>query len=128
MPRRAGQLVSQGDSKWLVRVFRGRDAGGRRRYHSRVIHGTKKDAQRYLTKALRELDLGEFIEAFFIPAAQRGLEYLTIALPVKDPRLPALQRRFSTRSWHSRLYQVMWPGQSEVDLQDAPCLPDVALL
>ena len=75
-----------------------------------------------------DLDLGEFIEAFFIPAAQRGLEYLTIALPVKDPRLPALQRRFSTRSWHSRLYQVMWPGQSEVDLQDAPCLPDVALL
>src|SRR3990172_12259001 len=73
MPGRSGQLVSRGESKWLVRVFLGRDARGRRRYHARMVRGTKKDAQRYLTKAHRDLDLGEFIE----PSDKALSAYLT---------------------------------------------------
>jgi integrase len=60
--RKTGQIIQKGPRKWLVRVFLGRDARGKRRYHGRTIPGTKKDAQRYLTKALREMDLDEFVE------------------------------------------------------------------
>jgi len=61
--RKAGQMVERGDNKWLVRVFTGRnDATGKRIYHNKTIHGTKKDAQRYLNGVLRDLDLGLFAE------------------------------------------------------------------
>jgi len=60
--RRSGQVVARAEAIWLVRVFLGRDARGRRRYHNKTVHGTKKDAQRYLTKAQRDNDLGQFVE------------------------------------------------------------------
>lgn len=58
----AGQLVQRGERSWYVRVFLGRDADGQRKFHNKTIHGTKKDAQRYLNAVLRELDLGAFVE------------------------------------------------------------------
>ena len=59
----AGQIIPRGKGKWLVRVFLGRDPDtGKRRYHNHTIHGTKKDAERYLTATLREKDLGIFVE------------------------------------------------------------------
>jgi integrase len=60
--RKTGQIIQKGPRKWLVRVFLGRDATGKRRYHGRTVPGTKKDAQRYLTKVLRECDLDQFVE------------------------------------------------------------------
>lgn len=75
-----------------------------------------------------EAMLPDFIEAFFPLAAQSGVEFLTLALPTTDPRLPALRRRFSTRTWRSRLYRVSWPGQPCIDFEAAGFLPDVALL
>ena len=58
----AGQLVSRGKRTWLVRVFLGRDSEGKRRYHNKTIHGTKKEAQRYLNVVLRDVDAGVFME------------------------------------------------------------------
>ena len=58
----AGQIIQRGENVFLVRVFLGRDKDGKRRYHNKTIHGTKKDAQRYLTAVLRERDLGTFAE------------------------------------------------------------------
>ncbi len=57
----AGQVIKRGENTWLVRVYLGED-GGKRKYHNKTIHGTKKDAQAYLTKALRERDTGTFVE------------------------------------------------------------------
>ncbi len=54
----AGQIVKKSDNTWLVRIFIGRDAEGKRKYFSKTIHGPKKDAQKYLTAKLREQDLG----------------------------------------------------------------------
>ena len=65
----AGQIVRRGPGRWLVRIYLGRDAAGKRRYHNKTIHGTKRDADRYRTKTLRELDTGTFVEA-----SQRTLE------------------------------------------------------
>jgi len=58
-----GQIVKRGDSTWYIRIFLGRDANGKRKYFNKTIHGTKKDAQKFLTAKTREKDLGIFIEA-----------------------------------------------------------------
>lgn len=61
--RSAGQIIQRGSRTWLVRSYLGRDGdGGKRRYHNKTVHGTKKDAQRYLNAALRDKDLGTFVE------------------------------------------------------------------
>lgn len=57
-----GQIIARGERTWLARVFLGRDANGKRRYHNHTIHGTKKDAQAYLTAVLRDMDLGTYVE------------------------------------------------------------------
>jgi integrase len=55
----AGQIIERGERTWLVRIFRGRDPRtGKRVYDGHTVHGTKKDAQRYLNGALRDRDLG----------------------------------------------------------------------
>src|SRR4051812_33408086 len=59
----AGQVIKRGDDTWLVRVFTGRDAKGKRRYFNKTVHGTKKEAEKYLTAKLRERDLGVFVES-----------------------------------------------------------------
>ena len=58
-----GQLVNRGKNRWLVRVPRGRDMRGKRLYHNKTVHGSKKDALAYLTKVLREVQVGTFVEA-----------------------------------------------------------------
>lgn len=52
MRRAQGQIIARGKNTWLVRTFAGRDGNDRRQYHSRTIHGTKAEAQRYLTDEL----------------------------------------------------------------------------
>lgn len=58
----AGQLIQRGERTWLIRVYLGRDEGGRRKYLNRTVHGSKKDAQRVLTALLRERDMGILVE------------------------------------------------------------------
>lgn len=79
-----GQIIKRKDKTWLVRIFLGRDANGKRKYFNKTIHGSKKDAQKYLTAKLREKDLGIFVEPSSI-----GLdEYLDSWLEeVAKPRL-----------------------------------------
>lgn len=59
--RRSGQIQRRGGAKWLVRVFAGRDESGRRRYESKTIHGSKRDAERVLGDLLRRRDQGELL-------------------------------------------------------------------
>ena len=59
----AGQLIPRGDRRWLVRVFEGRDPiTKQRRYTSRTVVGTKKDARAELTKMMRDMDTGTFVQ------------------------------------------------------------------
>src|SRR5215216_6607412 len=69
----AGQVIPKGERKWLVRVFKGRDPQtGKKKYFSKLVHGNKKDAQKYLNAVLREMDLGTFVE----PTGMTVNEYL----------------------------------------------------
>jgi len=61
--RRAGQIVSRGDNKWLIRVYLGADpATGKRDYYNKTFHGTKKEADKWLSKALTRHAHGEPLE------------------------------------------------------------------
>lgn len=65
-----GQIVKRGENIWYVRIFLGRDADGKRKYFNKTIHGTKKDAQKFLTAKTREKDLGVFVEPAAMPLNQ----------------------------------------------------------
>src|SRR5687768_3448803 len=56
--RNAGQIIRRGEKVWLVRVYLGRGADGKEKYQNQTIKGSKKDAQAWLTDALRKKDLG----------------------------------------------------------------------
>lgn len=59
----AGTIYRRGQNTFQVRVFLGYDPQtGKRRNHCKTIRGTKKDAEKYLTKILRELHTGTFVE------------------------------------------------------------------
>lgn len=68
----AGQIIKRGEKTWIVRIFQGRDENGKRRYVNKTIHGTKKNAEKYLTAKLRDKDLGINIE----PASESLDKYL----------------------------------------------------
>lgn len=80
----AGHLKKRTDNAWLVRIFLGRDENGIIKHFNKTIHGTKKDAQRYLNAKLREKDLGILVE----PASMPLSEYLDRWLDeVAKPRI-----------------------------------------
>ena len=63
MARKVGQIIARGDRIWLIRVYLGRDHETKKRnYHNRTIRGSMREAQAYLTKKLRERDLGRDLE------------------------------------------------------------------
>ncbi|MGI8670402.1 MAG: tyrosine-type recombinase/integrase [Aridibacter sp.] len=80
----AGQITKRGENTWYIRIFLGRDADDKRRYFNKTIHGTKKDANKFLTAKLREKDLGVFVE----PASETLNKYLDRWLvEIAKPRL-----------------------------------------
>src|SRR5260370_24591104 len=68
----AGQIIKRGYKNWLVRVFMGRNANGKRRYMNKTIRGNKKDAESYLSKTQTQISSGTFVE----PSALTIDEYL----------------------------------------------------
>ena len=58
----AGTITKKSENTWLVRIFLGRDPNGKTKHFNKTIHGSKKDAQKFLTAKLRERDLGRFVD------------------------------------------------------------------
>jgi integrase len=105
--RRLGQIVSRGRRRWLIRVFLGRDRETRkRRYHNRTIHGSARRAQEYLTKMLRERDLGRGLEGSEITLDAYLTRWLDTAA---KPKL----RQKSYRSYESLLRRYIRPVLGE---------------
>lgn len=58
----AGQIINRGEGKWLVRVFQGRDASGKRIYLNRMLTGAnKRDADKVFGEMLKNRDMGPAI-------------------------------------------------------------------
>jgi hypothetical protein len=63
MARKVSQIIARGGRRWLIRVYLGRDRETKKRnYHNRTIYGSMREAQAYLTRKLRERDLGRDLE------------------------------------------------------------------
>jgi integrase len=58
----AGSISKRGKDTWRVRIAFGVDASGKRRTFIKTVHGSKKDAEKFLTAKLREKDLGTFVQ------------------------------------------------------------------
>jgi len=71
-PARAGQIIQRGKTH-LVRLYSGRDENGKRKYTNKTIKTGRKNAEKYLTKALRDKDLGIFVE----PSTETVSTFLT---------------------------------------------------
>jgi hypothetical protein len=60
--RQQGRIVSKGEGRWLVRVFVGRDASGKRRYTSKIVRGSKADARKAVTAISQQVNRGVQVE------------------------------------------------------------------
>jgi integrase len=67
--RRRGSIKKRGANSWQVSLFLGVSAEGGRMIHAKTIRGSKKEAEHYLNRLLREVDLGTFVE---VPAMTLG--------------------------------------------------------
>ena len=104
MARKTGQIVGRGPSRWLVRVFLGRDHDTRkRRYHSHMVHGPVRSAQHYLNRVLREDNLGDQPQGAEITLNEYLDRWLMTAA---RPRL----RERSYRSYESLLCRYVRPA------------------
>jgi integrase len=57
--RRPGGKTKRGPDKWLLRIFRGYDAAGKRIYYSEVFHGGSKEADDRLSELRNRQKAGE---------------------------------------------------------------------
>ncbi len=53
-----GTIQQRGKESWRIRAYVGRDRTGTKRYVSQTIHGTRRDADRELSRLLVEVDEG----------------------------------------------------------------------
>lgn len=80
----AGTITKKAENTWLIRIFLGRDAEGKTKHFNKTIHGSKKDAQKFLTAKLRERDLGRFVDPASISISEFLCEWLE---GIAKPRL-----------------------------------------
>lgn len=55
-------LISKEKKSWKVRIELPKDINGKRKQRSYTTYGTRKDAEKFLTEKLRELDTGLYID------------------------------------------------------------------
>jgi integrase len=84
MARKAGQIITRGESTWLVRVYRGRDSQtGTRKYLNQTIHGPFREAQRFLNLKLQQRDNGRVSRAAVLSLNQLLDQWLTTVVKAR---------------------------------------------
>jgi hypothetical protein len=123
MARKVGQIISRGDCRWLIRVYLGRDhETNKRKYHNRTIHGPMREAQVYLTRRLRERDLGRDLEGAKITLNEYLDRWLDTAV---KPRVrektwqdyEGMLRRYVRPSLGERLLTALRPLDLQITYQ-----------
>lgn len=106
-----GQIIDRGPNRWLVRATLGRDPKtGRRRLHSKTVHGTKREAQQYLTKVLREIDEGAYVHQSRVTVREALDDWLdTVARQRVSER--------TLRDYRRNLERYIYPALGERRLQ-----------
>jgi len=84
MSRKTGQIIARGASRWLVRVYLGRDREtGKHAYHNRTIYGSLRHAQAFLTRRLHERDLSRGVAGLQISVDEYLDHWLRTAVKPK---------------------------------------------
>jgi len=78
-----GVVEARGDDKWRVRVFAGRE-GGKVRWISRTIDGTKRQAQVALAKLVTEVEAGQATRSHPTSVAEQLDRWLTDIAPTRS--------------------------------------------
>jgi integrase len=73
-----GQVIEKSKGVWLVRIESKKN--GKRKSVSKQIRGTKKDAEKFRTKWLREIDTGVFVEPSVLTVNSYLDQWLTAAV------------------------------------------------
>src|SRR5215831_20259897 len=60
-PRRTAQVKKRGDNKWLISVYLGTDAAGKKLYSAKMVEGTRTEAEKQLRAFLSERDAGAVV-------------------------------------------------------------------
>ena len=84
MARTGGQLIERSPGHWQIKVFQGRDRTGKRRYLSKTVVGSRRDADRKLRDLLGEKDKGRLVQPPRRPLREYLEEWLEVGVA---PRL-----------------------------------------
>ncbi len=106
----AGQVIKRGNRTYLVRVPLGSDANGKRLYHNKTIHGTKKEAEAYKNKILHQISTGTYAN----PSNVYFVDYISDWLEsVAKPRVSS--KTFRGYEQSVRLYLKPSLGNTKLD-------------
>ena len=95
----AGHVVKRGANSWRLHAFIGLDEKGRRRYATKTVHGTKREADRALAAFVTEVSRDRTATAAAEPVTV--MEVLTSWLDAKSPTLaPATVDRYKIAFKH----------------------------
>jgi integrase len=84
MARKAGQIIARGQSTWLVRVYLGRDPQtGTRKYRNQTLHGSFREAQRFLNLKVQLRDNGRVSRAAVLSLNQLLDQWLTTVVKAR---------------------------------------------
>jgi integrase len=84
MARKLGQIIARGQSTWLVRVYLGRDPQtGTRKYHNHTVHGSFREAQRFLNLKPQQRDNGRVSRVAVLSLNQLLDQWLTTAVKAR---------------------------------------------
>lgn len=108
MSRSRGQLRKRGPNKWLVRVYIGR-VGGKRKYKSKTVRGSKKEAEKKLTEMLRKKDRG----VMAAPSSEKLEDFISDWLQMKKGKVAAATYRNYEKA--TRLYITPGLGHLKLD-------------
>ncbi|CAN5528535.1 site-specific integrase [soil metagenome] len=97
----AGQITKRGEDTWQIRVFLGRDGNGKRKYFTQTIHGTKKLAQRELTKQLGKRDAGDLLSSSPVFLKDHIKKWLT-----NNARPRVKENTFAGYEWIANTYII----------------------
>ena len=106
----AGQIIKKGDRKYQIKASLGRGADGKRKYFTKTIDGTKRQAEEYLNKVLYEISTGSFVH----PSKDFFSEYISDWLEnIAKPRVSS--KTFRGYEQSVRLYLIPALGNTKLD-------------
>ena len=78
-----GVVEQRGDNQWRARVFGGRE-GGKVRWISRTVNGTKRQAQVALAKLVAEVEAGQALRSHATSVAEQLDRWLADITPTRS--------------------------------------------